>query len=77
MQSGKDGIKSKLNSPWANESYLVATEISKEQEFRDELSRLATSFGIGVVQLNTKDADSREIIFPAKYRETLDRGNYQ
>ncbi|MCX8472925.1 MAG: HTH domain-containing protein [Sediminibacterium sp.] len=60
------------NSSWANESYLVTAEISKEQEFRDELSRLSTSFGIGVIQLNIEDADSSEIIFPAKYRETLD-----
>ena len=60
------------NSSWANESYLVAAEISKEQEFRDELSRLSTSFGIGVIQLNIEAPDSSEIILPAKYRETLD-----
>lgn len=60
------------NSSWANESYLVASEISKEQEFRDELSRLSTSFGIGVIQINTEDPDSSEIIFPATNRENLD-----
>ncbi len=60
------------NSSWANESYLVAADISKEQEFRDELSRLSTSFGIGVIQLNTEDPDASEIVFPANYRETLD-----
>jgi hypothetical protein len=51
---------------------LVAADISKEQEFRDELSRLSTSFGIGVIQLNIEDADSSEIIFPASNRENLD-----
>jgi hypothetical protein len=60
------------NSSWANESYLVAADISKEQEFRDELSRLSTSFGIGVIQINTEDPDSSEIIFPATNRENLD-----
>jgi hypothetical protein len=60
------------NSSWANESYLVAAHISKEQEFRDELSRLSTSFGIGVIQLNPEDPDSSEIIFPATNREKLD-----
>jgi len=60
------------NSSWANESYLVAAEISKEQEFRDELSRLSTSFGIGVIQLNIDDPDASEIIFPATTRENLD-----
>lgn len=60
------------NSSWANESYLVAADISKEQEFRDELARLSTSFGIGVIQLNIDDPDSSEIIFPATNRENLD-----
>lgn len=60
------------NSSWANESYLVAAEVSDEEEFRSELSRLSTSFGIGVIKLNIEDPHSSEIIFPAKYRETLD-----
>ena len=60
------------NSSWANESYLVAAEISDEQDFRDELSRLSTSFGIGVIKLNLEDPHSSEIIFPPKYREILD-----
>lgn len=60
------------NSSWANKSYLVAADISREQEFRDELSRLSTSFGIGVIQLNIEDPYSSEIIFPATYRENLD-----
>jgi uncharacterized protein len=41
------------NSSWANESYLVAAEVSEEEEFRNELSRLSTSFGIGVITYNT------------------------
>lgn len=60
------------NSSWANESYLVAAEISDEQDFRDELSRLSTSFGIGVIKLNIEDPHSSEILFPAKCREVLD-----
>ncbi len=60
------------NSSWANESYLVAAEISEEEDFREELSRLSTSFGIGVIQLNLQDPHSSEIIFPAKHREALD-----
>jgi len=60
------------NSSWANESYLVATEVSKEEEFRNELARLSTSFGIRVIKLNLEDPHSSEIIFPAKYREALD-----
>lgn len=60
------------NSTWANESYLVAAEVSEEEEFRNELARLSTSFGIGVIKLNLEDPHSSEIIFPAKYREALD-----
>jgi uncharacterized protein len=60
------------NSTWANESYLVAVEVSEEEEFRSELSRLSISFGIGVIKLNLEDPHSSEIIFPAKYREALD-----
>lgn len=60
------------NSSWANESYLAAAEISKDDDFRTELSRLSTSFGIGVIRLDTADPDSSEIVFPARYREALD-----
>ena len=60
------------NSTWANESYLVAAVISEDEDFREELSRLSTSFGIGVIKLNIKDPHSSEIIFPAKIRDTLD-----
>ena len=60
------------NSSWANESYLVAAEISDDEDFRQELSRLSTSFGIGVIMLNLEDPHSTEIIFPAKIRDILD-----
>ncbi len=60
------------NSSWANESYLVAAFISEEEDFRQELSRLSTSFGIGVIKLNLEDPHSSEIVFSAKYREALD-----
>jgi hypothetical protein len=52
--------------------YLVAAEVSEEEEFRSELSRLSTSFGIGVIKLNLEDPHSSEIVFPAKSREVLD-----
>lgn len=60
------------NSSWANESYLVASEISDEQDFIDELRRLSTSFGIGIIKLNLQDPHSSEIKLPSKFRETLD-----
>ena len=60
------------NSSWANESFLVAAQISENEDFWDELSRLSTSFGIGVIKLNVEDPHSSEIMVPARFRENLD-----
>ncbi len=60
------------NSSWANESYLAAADISQNEDFLVELSRLSTSFGIGVIRLDIDDPNSSEIILPAKSKEYLD-----
>lgn len=60
------------NSSWANESYLVAAEISTNPDFQAELARLSASFGIGVIQLDIGDPDSSEILLPAKSKDNLD-----
>jgi hypothetical protein len=60
------------NSSWANEGYLVAAEISATDDFLDELKRLSSSFGMGVIQLNLTDPDSSELLFPARSKEVLD-----
>lgn len=60
------------NSSWANESYIVAAEISQNEDFLSELSRLSSSFGVGVIQIDVEDPDSSSIIFPAKTRDNLD-----
>jgi hypothetical protein len=60
------------NSSWANEGYLVASEISNDDDFRNELKRLSTSFGIGVIKINIDDPDASEVLFPAKFKEYLD-----
>lgn len=60
------------NSSWANESYLVASEISEDEEFLDELGRLSSSFGIGVIKLDVIDPDSSKILFSAKSKDSLD-----
>jgi len=60
------------NSSWANEGYLVAAEIEKDDDFIGELTRLSTSFGIGVIELNTTDPDSCETILPAKTKDRVD-----
>ncbi len=60
------------NSSWANESYLVAAEISENQDFLTELSRLSGSFGIGVIQLDIADPNSSKVLLPAKTRDNLD-----
>ncbi len=60
------------NSSWANESYLVAAVISKNEDFMNELTRLSSSFGIGVIKLDIEEPISSEIILPAKTRDNLD-----
>jgi hypothetical protein len=60
------------NSSWANEGYLVASKISNDADFIDELTRLSTSFGIGVIELSIEDPHSTKILLPAKNRDTLD-----
>lgn len=60
------------NSSWANESYLVAAEISNNEDFLNELTRLSTSFGIGVIKLDINDPLSSEILLPARTRGILD-----
>jgi uncharacterized protein len=60
------------NSSWANHAYFVAARVSENEDFFDELSRLSTSFGIGVIELNIEDPHSSEIKIPAKYKKNLD-----
>ena len=60
------------NSSWAHEGYLVAAEISVDEDFQTELRRLSTSFGIGVIKINIEDPDSSEILFSARTSDNLD-----
>jgi len=60
------------NSSWSHEGYLVAAEISVDEDFHAELRRLSSSFGIGVIKINVEEPDSSEILFPARTSENLD-----
>ncbi len=60
------------NSSWANEGYLVASEIKQDDEFLSELERLTLSFGIGIIHLDLSDFDSSSILFPAIPKTNLD-----
>ena len=60
------------NSSWAHEGYLVAADIHQDDDLLAELQRLSSSFGIGVIQLNLKDIDASEILFPATPKSSLD-----
>lgn len=60
------------NSSWANEGYLVAAEISDDDELLNELERLSTSFGIGLIELDPEDIDASKIVFHAHKRKALD-----
>ena len=60
------------NSSWANEGYLVAAEISQDEDFRSELRRLSTSFGVGVIELAVDDPDSSKVLYPCRERDSID-----
>lgn len=60
------------NSSWAHESYLVTSAISEENEFREELDRLCSSFGIGVILLDVNNPDDSEIIIDAALKDGID-----
>lgn len=60
------------NSSWANEGYLVAAKISEDDELLNELERLSTSFGIGLIELDLDDIDSSKVIFHAHKKKELD-----
>jgi len=62
------------NSSWAHEGYLVTLEIDKRQNrhIKEELKRLSSTFGIGVILLNPYDISKTEIVFPARKNDRLD-----
>lgn len=60
------------NSSWANEGYLVCLEIKDDAELMNELQRLNSAFGIGIIKLNSEVVSQSEIILPARDRSGLD-----
>jgi hypothetical protein len=60
------------NSSWANEGYLVASEIDRSDEFMSEIRRLSNSFGIGLILLDTNNPDDSEILLEARQKDILD-----
>jgi uncharacterized protein len=60
------------NSSWANEGYLVTAKILHDEEFMNELKRLTSAFGIGIIKLDIEDPDATEILFPAKTKTEID-----
>ncbi len=60
------------NSSWAHEGYLVAAEITQDDDLLSELERLSASFGIGIIHLHLSDFDSSSVLFPARSRQILD-----
>lgn len=60
------------NSSWANEGYLVCIEIKEDSELMNELQRLNSAFGIGIIKLNSEVVSQSEILLPARDRSDLD-----
>lgn len=59
------------NSSWAHKGYLVAADVSEDEEFREELERLSQEHGIGVVSLNLSKPELSREMFPARRRDQV------
>lgn len=60
------------NSSWTNEGYLVAATISEDDELINELERLSSSFGIGLIKLDLEDIDASTVVFHSNKKKELD-----
>ena len=60
------------NSSWANEGYLVALDFDTNDDFQEELRRLNSAFGIGLIRLETDDVDQSEIVYPSRIENNID-----
>ncbi len=60
------------NSSWSHEGYLVAAEITQDDDLLAELKRLSASFGIGIIHLHLSDFNASSVLFPARSRQILD-----
>jgi hypothetical protein len=60
------------NSSWAHHGYLVAAEIDEDDDLLTELDRLASSFGIGIIQLQLDDLSESRVLYPARAKSILD-----
>lgn len=60
------------NSSWAHEGYLAAADIDSDEDFREELKRLSTAFGIGIIKIDINEPDSTEILLPARSKDSVD-----
>lgn len=60
------------NSSWAHQGYLVAADIAEDDDLLAELERLASSFGIGIIQLQLTDLSESRVVYPARVKSGLD-----
>ena len=65
-------FQSVSNSSWAHEGYLVAADITQDDDLLAELERLSASFGIGIIHLRLSDFNASMVLFPARPRQVLD-----
>lgn len=50
----------------------MAAQFADDDEFENELRRLSTAFGIGIIKLDTEDPDASKILYPARAQNELD-----
>ncbi|MGI5070904.1 hypothetical protein HRO26_07150 [Treponema pectinovorum] len=60
------------NSSWANEGYLVALKYEGGDKMFDEMKRLTNAFGIGFIELNSKNVEQSRVLVAAQTKSSID-----
>ncbi|WP_147613647.1 HrgA protein [Treponema pectinovorum] len=60
------------NSSWANEGYLVALKYEGGDKMFDEMKRLTNAFGIGFIELNSKNVEQSRVLVAAQTKLSID-----
>ncbi len=60
------------NSSWANEGYLVALKYEGGDKMFDEMKWLTNAFGIGFIELNSKNVEQSRVLVAAQTKSSID-----
>lgn len=60
------------NSSWAHYGYLASARIDEDSDFRTELERLSSYYGIGIIEIDHSNHNDTQVLYSARYNNSLD-----